>query len=148
MKIEKFDKDNFMQMDSMHDSYATEIKVEDKCLIVVYEKLNESLLSSNGTPYYKDKKVTIVYEFESFCDATVYYGENKYLFIDVLGDMKKFIKIIKGCLLRSNKYAADSFGELTLNYALSKMKNGKYQKYKYWGIEINLDVINVTYTWE
>jgi len=148
MKIEKFDKDNFMQMDSMHDSCVSDIKLEDKCLIVVYEKLDESLLSANGTPYYKDKKVTIAYEFQSLCDATVYYGENKFLFLDMLVNMKKFMKIIKGCQLMSYKYSVDSFGELTLNYALSKMKNGKYQKYKYWGIEINLDVINVTYTWE
>ena len=148
MRVEKFEKDTFMQMDSMHDSEVREIKIEDKCLFVVYENLDQSLLSANGTPYYKEKKLTITYEFDSLCDATIYYGKNQFLFLDMITDMKKFMKIIKGCQMMSYKYSVDSFGELTLNYALNKMKNGKCQKYKYWGIEINLDVINVTYTWE
>ena len=48
----------------------------------------------------------------------------------------------------SYKYSVSSFNELLLDYSLRKIINGKYYKYKYWGLEIELDATNVTYIWE
>ena len=66
----------------------------------------------------------------------------------MLDNMQKFNKIIDNCLLMSHKYSVDSFNELTLYFSIRKIINGKYFKYKYWGLEINLDATNITYIWE
>lgn len=71
--------------------------MENKCLIVVYDKLDEGVLEPKGQPYYKNKKLTIKYEFVSQCEARIYYNKNKYLFIDLTDNMNKFIKITKNC---------------------------------------------------
>ena len=139
---------NNLDMDPMHDSYATEIRIEKNCLIVVYDNLDEGVLGSDGKPYYQNKRLTIRYEFDSYCDAKVYYKDNKVLWIDMIGDMSKFKKVTKECLFMSYKYSVSSFNELLLDYSLRKIINGKYYKYKYWGLEIELDATNVTYIWE
>ena len=77
MKVEQYQVKNNMNMDSMHDSYATEIKVENNSLIIVYDNLDKGVLGSDGLPYYKNKRLTIKYQFESYCDANIYYGKNK-----------------------------------------------------------------------
>lgn len=139
---------NNLDMDPMHDSYATEIRIEKNCLIVVYDNLDEGVLDPDGKPYYQNKRLTIRYEFDSYCDAKVYYKDNKVLWIDMIGDMSKFKKVTKECLFMSYKYSVSSFNELLLDYSLRKIINGKYYKYKYWGLEIQLDATNVTYIWE
>ena len=135
-------------MDSMHDSYATDIKIENNCLIIVYDKLNEGVLDPDGNPYYKNKRLTIRYEFNSFCNVNIYCNKNKVLWLDIIDNFSKFNKIINNCLLMSHKYSIDSFNELTLDFSINKIVNGKYLKYKYWGLEIKLDATNVTYIWE
>ena len=48
-----------MDMDSMHDSYATGIKVQNNSLIIVYDNLDKGVLGADGLPYYKNKRLTI-----------------------------------------------------------------------------------------
>ena len=139
---------NTLGMDSMHDSYATEIRIEENCLIVVYDNLDEGVLDSDGKPYYQNKRLTIRYEFESYCDAKVYYKNNKFLWIDMVEEMNKFNKVTKDCLFMSYKYSVSSFNELLLEYSINRIINGKYFKCKYHGLEIKLDTTNVTYIWE
>lgn len=139
---------NNLKMDSMHDSYATEIKIENKCLIVIYDNLDKGVLGPDGNPYYKNKRLTIKYEFESHCDAKIYYGDNKLLWIDMVEDINKFKKVTKDCLYMSYKYSVSSFDELLLDFSLNKIINSKHYKFKCWGLEINLDATNVTYIWE
>ena len=139
---------NNLGMDPMHDSYATEIKIEKNCLIVVYDNLNEGVLDPDGNPYYKNKRLIIRYEFDSYCDAKVYYKDNKFLWIDMVENMNTFNKVTKGCLFMSYIYSVSSFNELILEYSVKKIINGKYVKYKYHGLEIKLDSTNVTYMWE
>lgn len=148
MKVEQYQVKNNMSMDPMHDSYADEIRIENNYLIIVYDKLDEGALGPDGLPEYKNKKLTIKYEFDTHCDAQIFYNDNKYLWIDMLDNMQKFNKIIDNCLLMSHKYSVDSFNELTLYFSIRKIINGKYFKYKYWGLEINLDATNITYIWE
>ena len=59
MKVEQYQVKNNMDMDSMHDSYATEIKIENNSLIIVYDNLDKGVLGSDGLPYYKNKRLTI-----------------------------------------------------------------------------------------
>ena len=148
MKIDRYSKENFMTMDPMHDSYAKEIKLENNYLIIIYDKLDEGVLAIGGKPYYKNKKLTIKYEFETECEAIVYYNENKYLYIDMRENISEFYKFTKNCIFESYKYSFDSFGELTLYFSIKKIINGKYLNYKYSELEIRLDAVNVTYIWE
>lgn len=46
---------NNCDMDAMHDSYANGIKIEDKCLVVIYDNLDKGVLGPDGNPYYKKK---------------------------------------------------------------------------------------------
>ena len=124
---------NNLDMDAMHDSYATEIKIENKCLVVVYDNLDQGVLGPDGNPYYKNKRLTIRYEFESYCDAKFYYKNEKFLWIDMMEEMNKFNKLAKDCLFMSYKYSVSSFDELLLDFSISKIISGKYCKYKYWG---------------
>ena len=61
MKFEQYQVKNNMNMDSMHDSYANNVKIENNCLFIVYDKLDEGVLDTDGKPYYKNKKLTIKY---------------------------------------------------------------------------------------
>ena len=148
MKVERYFIKNNLDMDSMHDSYSTEIKIENNCLIIVYDRFDESVMDLDGNPYYNNKRLTIRYEFDSYCDAKFYYSKNKFLRIDMIEDMRQFNKITKKCLFISYKYLVDSFNELTLDFSLRKIINGKYCKHKYYELEIELDATNVTYIWE
>ena len=133
MKVEQYQVNNTMEMDSMHDSYATEIKVENNNLIIVYDNLDKGVLGFDGLPYYKNKRLTIKYHFESYCDANIYYGKNKCLWMLDLTDedINKFNKITKNCLFMSYKYSIDSFNELSLHFSIRKIINDKYHKCKY-----------------
>ncbi|MDE5715597.1 MAG: hypothetical protein K2I42_05630 [Anaeroplasmataceae bacterium] len=148
MKEERYFKNDFMNMDSMHDSYANEAKIENGCLIIIYDKLDEGVLAPDGNPYYKNKKLTIKYNFETDCEAKFYYNKNKVIYVDLIDNIDLFIKITKNCLFRSYKYSLDCFGEIILDFSLRKLINGKYHNYKYWGLEIRLDAIDITYIWE
>ena len=148
MKVEQYQVKNNMSMDPMHDSYADEIRIENNYLIIVYDKLDEGVLGPDGLPEYKNKKLTIKYEFDTHCDAQIFYNDNKYLWIDMLDNMQKFNKIIDNCLLMSHKYSVDSFNEITLDFEIHKGSRNQYKKYKYWGLEISLDATDITYFWE
>lgn len=148
MKIEQYLIKNNLDMDPMHDSYATEIKVEKNCLLVVYDNLDKGVLNQDGNPYYKNKKLTIKYEFDTHCDAKIYYKSKKYLWIDMIENMEKFYKFTSKCSFMSYKYSIDSFNELKLDFSLRKIIDGKYYKHKYCSIEIELDAMSVTYIWE
>ncbi len=148
MTIKEFNIETFKNMDSMHDSYASEIKLDNTTLTIIYDKLDEGVLSQDGQPYYKNKKLTIKYNFDSFCDAKIYYSKNKYFLIDMIENYSKFDKIVRNCLLQSFKFSVDSFNELMLDFSIRKRIKGKYHKYKYWGLEIYMDAIKITYCWE
>ena len=60
MDIKQYLIKNNSDMDPMHDSYATEIRIEDKYLIVIYEDLDKGVLDPEGNPYYKNKKLVII----------------------------------------------------------------------------------------
>ena len=60
-----YSKDNFAEMDSMHDSIATNISIKNKTLIITYDNLNEGVIGRDGLPYYKSKKLTIEYVIDS-----------------------------------------------------------------------------------
>ena len=144
MNVQQYQVKNNMSMDSMHDSYADEIRIENNSLIIVYDKLDEGVLGPDGMPYYKSKRLTIKYEFQTHCDAKFYYSKNKYLWIDMFDDANKFNKIIKDCRISSYKYSIDSFDEIRLDFDVSNSK----KKTKYWGLEISLDATDITYIWE
>lgn len=148
MKIDVYQVNNSMSMDPMHDSYADEIRIENNSLIIVYDKLDEGVLEPDGMPYYKSKRLTIKYEFQTHCDARFYYSKNKYLWIDMLDDANKFNKITKDCIFMSYKYSVDSFNEIILDFEIHKGSRNQYKKYKYWGLEISLDATDITYIWE
>ncbi len=149
MKAEEFYTGQFMHMDSMHDSYVSEIKIENNCLIIIYDKLDENgLLACDGTSYYKNKKLTIKYEFETYCDAIVYYSKNKLMHLDMTENNKMFNKLAENCIFCSFKYSVDSFGELKLEFSIEKTVDGKHRKYKYRYLEIELDAKKITYVWE
>ena len=145
MKIEQYQVKNNMIMDSMHDSYVSEIEIENNSLIIVYDNLDKGVLGPDGLPYYKSQRLTIKYEFQTHCDVKFYYNKNKCLWIDMIEDVNKFNKITKDCIIRSYKYSIDSFDEIRLDFDIS---NSKRKKYKYWGLEISLDATNITYIWE
>ena len=147
MNVQQYQVKNNMSMDSMHDSYADEIRIENNSLIIVYDKLDEGVLGPDGLPEYKNKKLTIKYEFQSCCDAK-FYNKNKCLWIDMLEDINMFNKITKDCIFMSYKYSIDSFNEITLDFGIHKGSRNQYKKYKYWGLEISLDATNITYIWE
>jgi hypothetical protein len=148
MKVEQYQVKNNMSMDPMHDSYADEIRIENNCLIIVYDKLDEGVLGPDGLSEYKNKKLTVKYDFQTQCDAKFYYGKNKCLWLDMLEDINKFNKITKDCIFMSYKYSVDSFNEITLDFEIHKGSRTEYKKYKYWGLEISLDAANITYIWE
>lgn len=148
MNVEQYLVKNHLDMDSMHDSVATEIRVENECLIIVYDKLNEGVLGKDGQSYYKNKRLIIKYKFQSYCDAVIYYRKRRYLWFDMIVELNKFNRITKNCFYVSYKYSVDSFNELSLHFSIQKMIDGKHHKYKYWGLDINLDAVNVTYIWE
>ena len=148
MKVEQYQVKNNMSMDPMHDSYADEIIIENNNLIVVYDKLDEGVLGHDGLAEYKNKKLTIKYEFQSMCFATIFYRKNKCLWIDMVEEIKEFNKITKDCIFPSVKYSVDSFDEITLHFSIHKGSRTQYKKHKYWGLEICLDATNITYIWE
>lgn len=135
-------------MDSMHDSIASSIQLENEYLIITYNSLDKGVQDLNGLPYYKYKKLIIKYKFGSFCDAIFLCGENKYLFIDMLYDYNKFKKITNNCVFESYKYSVDSFKGIMLDLCIRKIKNDKYIKYKFFSLKVELDPIEIEYCWE
>ena len=108
MNLQIYEKDKFVEMDSMHDSLATNISIEDKTLIITYDNLNEGVMGQDGLPYYQNKRLTIEYVIDSYCDAK-FFRNNKYNYVDLLEDKNKFYKLTNGCSFMSYKYAIDSF---------------------------------------
>ena len=140
MNLQIYEKDKFVEMDSMHDSIATNISIKDKTLLITYDNLNEGVIGRDGLPYYKNKKLTIEYVIESYCDVK-FFRRNKYKYVDLLEENNKFYKLINGCSFMSYKYAIDSFGEIILFFNIR-------EKNKYWCFEISMDAEKIIYHWE
>ena len=147
MNTQIYSKDNFMEMDPMHDSYASKIQLENNILIIAYDDLDKGVQNTDGSPYYKYRRLVIKYEFDSFCDAKLYYGKNKYKIIDLHKQIGRFNILTNGCIFMSHKYSVDCFKEITLNFDIRKMQKNKCLHNKYWGAEISLDATSVTYDW-
>ena len=147
MNTQMYSKDNFMEMDPMHDSYASKIQVINNTLIITYNDLDKGVQNADGSPYYKYKRLVVKYEFDSFCDAKLYYGKNNYKIIGLLEHTDAFNKLTNGCIFMSYKYSVDCCKEITLNFNIRKMRKDRFLRNKYWGAEISLDATRVTYDW-
>lgn len=147
MVIEKYDFDNILKMDPMHDSYATDFIFESNQFKIVYDDLKQGVLDKDGNPYYKHNKVTITYKHNyndcSYVDIRLFKG-NKFQSVEV----EEFFNAIKGCKIRSFIFNVDAFQQITLSFSIYKYKNGKYVKYKYSSFEIQFDLSEVIYEWE
>ena len=140
MNTQTYSKNDFAKMDSMHDSIATQVSVEDKTLIVIYNHLDEGVIGNDGVPFYKNPKLTIEYAIASYCDAKLFNG-NSYQLIDLLEEKNEFYKLTNNCSFVSYKYAVDSFQEITLFFDVRRKK-------ECWSLEISMDAEKVTYHWE
>ena len=147
MNTQMYSKDNFMEMDPMHDSNASKIQVINNTLIITYDDLDKGVQNADGSSYYKYKRLVVKYEFDSFCDGKLYYGKNKYKIIDLPKQLDAFNKLTNGCTFMSYKYSVDCFNEITLNFHIRKMRKDRFLRNKYWGAEISLDATRVTYDW-
>ena len=78
MSKQTYSKENFAEMEPMHDSSASKIQVLDNTLIITYDDLDKGAQNADGSPYYKHKRLVVKYEFDSFCEVKLYYGKNKY----------------------------------------------------------------------
>ncbi len=147
MNTQMYSKENFLEMDPMHDSYASKIHVLNNTLIITYDELDKCVQNADGSPCYKYKRLVIKYEFDSFCDAKLYYGKNKYKIIDLQEQIGIFNKLMDGCVFMSYKYAVDCCKEITLDFNIRKRRKDRFLHNKYWGVEISLDATMVTYDW-
>ena len=148
MHIQNYIKGQFLEMDPMHDCNAVKIALEGKTLIVMYDELDEGVLGDDGEALYKNKRLTVKYKFDTFCNARMYYGKNKYKDIDMFREMSKFDKITKNWSFDSYSYSVDYFYELILNFDIVRRHNGRLFRNKYYSVDIRFDVINVEYTWD
>lgn len=154
MRKETFTKENFMDMDPMHDAYTSKIYNDGNTLIIEYEELDDGInevLDPKGNSIYKDKKVTIKYECQkceqfSLCDMILCSSRNnKFRYIE----FDEFIKTYKDYTFESYKFALDSFGGLTLYFWVHKYVNDKLKKVKYDTLIIDeLYPIKIEYIWE
>ena len=147
MNTQIYSKDNFMEMDPMHDSNASKIQLENNILIITYDDLDKGVKNADGSPYYKYKRLVVKYEFDSFCDGKLYYGKNNYKIIDLQEQLDAFNKLTNGCIFMSYKYSVDCFNEITLSFDIRKPRKDRCLHNKYWEVEISLDATRVTYDW-
>lgn len=147
MNTQIYSKDNFMEMDPMHDSNASKIEVLNNTLIITYDDLDKGVQNTDGSPYYKHKRLVVKYEFDSFCDAKLYYGKNKYKILDLQEQIGIFNNLTDGCVFMSCKYSVDCFKEITLSLIIRKTRKDRFLHNKYWGVEISLDATRVAYAW-
>ncbi len=140
MTTQIYSKENFAKMDSMHDSLATHISIDNKTLVIIYDTLDQSIIGQDGLPYYQGKKLTIEYAIDSYCEVRL-FKNNKYKYVDLLAEKDKFYKLTNNCKFMSYKYAVDSFKEITLEFTIQG-------KNKYWNFEISMDPEKITYYWE
>lgn len=137
--IEKFNKSNILNMEPMHDSIASSIKIEKNVLIIEYNNLKEVM--NNDGPYYKYDNVIIQYTFDTFCDAKL-FGKKIHLC-----DISEIIENYPNYKYESFKYSYDSLEELTLYMSVRQYKNNKTIKTKWNYIEISMDIVSVEYEW-
>ncbi len=140
MTIQTYTKDEFFEMDPMHDSIASQILLEDKSLVVIYNNLDEDVFGVDGTPLYKYKNVKIQYDFKSFCDVELYDKKRKYKLLNMLNEKSTFDKLTNKCTFVSYKYSVDSFGQMALYFSMNEISRPDVVFY--------LDAETVTYYWE
>ena len=141
MKIQTYTRENFMEMESMHDFFASQILIDSKRLIIIYDNIDKYIFNKDGTPYYPFKKLTVEYVIDSYCDVQLYYKNSKTTYLDLLDEKDKFDKALRNSTFLSYKYAVDSFRELMLNFTVC----GKSKCHCF---EILLDPVSITYIWE
>ena len=146
MNKQIYSKENFAEMEPMHDSSASKIQVLDNTLIITYDDLDKGAQNADGSPYYKHKRLVVKYEFDSFCEVKLYYGKNKYKIIDLPQQIGIFNDLTGGCVFTSYKYSVNCFKEITLNFNIRKTTK-RFSRNKYWAAEISLDATSVTYDW-
>ena len=147
MLVQTFTKENFFDMDPMHDCDISHFSIEDKTLVITYDNLDEGIVYPNGEPIYKHKKLVARYEFESYCDV-YWHGKKKYDVIPFYEHPDEFYKTFKNHTFESYKYSIDCFNEVSLYIVLHKLKNDKVLRSKFYGFTILLDAKKITYTWE
>ena len=140
MFTECYSKENFIKMHPMHDTLVSQIMKKDNSLIVIYDNLDMSSSGADGFLYYKGKKLTVKYEFDSFCDA-ILYKDNRIKYMDLSAEWDKFNKLINKITLISYKFSVDSFCEIALSFSICS-------KSKYRSLDIISDAVKVTYIWE
>ncbi len=145
MNTQIYSKGNFMEMDPMHDADASKIQLENNILIITYNDID--ILNTDGSPYYKYKRLIVKYEFDSFCNAKLYYGKNKYKIINLHEQIGRFNILTNGCIFASYKYSVDCFEEITLDFFIEKRRKDRCLRNKYQRVEISLDATKVTYNW-
>ena len=131
--IEKYNKDDYLNIKSMHDECVSDILIKDKNLVIIYDNIDEKI--------YKYKKLTITYELDAYCDVLMFYKNNKYLFIDMITNYEKFKKLINKSQYRTYKYFISNFKEIELELT-------SILKSKYYSLRILLDPITITYHYE
>lgn len=131
--IEKYNKDDYLNIKSMHDECVSDILIKDNNLVIIYDNIDEKI--------YKYKKLTITYELDSYCDVLMFYKNNKYLFIDMISNYEKFKKLINKSQYRTYKYFISNFKEIELELT-------SILKSKYYSLRILLDPITITYHYE
>ena len=114
--IEKYNKDDYLNIKSMHDECVSDILIKDNNLVIIYDNIDEKI--------YKYKKLTITYELDSYCDVLMFYKNNKYLFIDMITNYEKFKKLINKSQYRTYKYLISNFKEIELE--LTSILKSKY----------------------
>lgn len=147
MLVQNFTRENFFDMDPMHDCYVSQFSFEDKTLIITYDKLDEGIVDPNGEPLYKYKKLVIRYEFKSYCDVS-WRGTKKYDVIPFYKHPEEFHNKFKNYVFMNYKFSLDCFDELSLHLTAFKLKKGKELCSRWFGITIMCDVKKITYTWE
>lgn len=140
MNIQTYTKDNFFEMDPMHDCTASQILMEDNSLVVIYNDLDEDVFDVDGAPLYNYKTVKIQYNFKSFCDVELYDKKRKCKLLNMLNEKSAFDKLTDKCRFVSYKYSVDSFGQMGLYFSMNDICRPDVVFY--------LDTETVTYYWE
>ena len=53
MNTQIYTRESFVEMDPMHDSYASKIQLKNNALIITYDDLDNGVQNADGSPYYQ-----------------------------------------------------------------------------------------------
>lgn len=137
-----YTKHDMHTMDPMHDMCASSIKSYGKHLIIEFDHLNGSISDTGSKPPYRFQKLTIIYQFSSYCNV-ILYGDHTYQQCE-LADFLNYAKQLK---LKSCKYSVDSFRQLKLDYSIYAQDSSPNELPQWHTAEICLDPQEITYSW-